>query len=68
MDKDISTEQKVWQVYDFGKRNVFRFDLTECREGFCRRGVGKVIHVDGPKTEKAPRTISGTSTRSDLIV
>ena len=22
MDKDISTEQKTWQVYNFGKRNV----------------------------------------------
>ena len=31
-----STEQKTWQVYNFGKRNVFRFDLNESREGFSR--------------------------------
>ena len=53
MDKDISTEQKTWQVYNLGKRNVFRLDLNESREGFCRRGRGRAFHVDGPKTEKA---------------
>ena len=53
MDKDISTEQKTWQVYNLGKRNVFRLDLNESREGFCRRGRGRSFHVDGPKTEKA---------------
>ena len=37
MDEDFSTEQKTWQVYNFGKRNVFRLDLNESREGFCRR-------------------------------
>ena len=25
-------EQKTWQVYNFGKRNVFRLDLNESRE------------------------------------
>ena len=53
MDKDISTEQKTWQVYSFGKRNVFRLDLNESREGFCWRGRGRSFHADGPKTEKA---------------
>ena len=37
MDIDTSTKQKTWQVYSFGKRNVFRLDLNESREGFCRR-------------------------------
>ena len=37
MDKDISMEQKTWQVYNSGKRNVFRLELNEAREGFCRR-------------------------------
>ena len=46
-------EQKTWQVYNFRKRNVFRLDLNESREGFCRRGRGRSFHVDGPKTEKA---------------
>ena len=32
MDED-STEQKTWQVYNFGKRNVFRLDLNESPEG-----------------------------------
>ena len=40
------------------KTTVFRLDLNECKEGFSRR----------PKKEKAPRTISGTSTRADLMV
>ena len=53
MDKDISTEQKTWQVYNFGKRNVFRLDLNECRGSFCRRGRGRSSCVDGLKTEKA---------------
>ena len=53
MDKDISTEQKTWQVYNFGKINVFRLDLNECRESFCRRGRGRSSCVDGLKTEKA---------------
>ena len=35
MDEDIRTEQKAWQVYNFGKRNVFRLALNESREGFC---------------------------------
>ena len=53
MDEDISTEQKTWQVYNLGKINVFRLDLNESREGFCRRGRGKSFHVDGLKTGKA---------------
>ena len=35
------------------KKKVFRLDLNESREGFCRRGRGRSFHVDGPKTEKA---------------
>ena len=53
MDEDISTERKTWQVYNFGKRKVFRLDLNESREVFCQRGRGRSFHVDGPKTEKA---------------
>ena len=30
MDRDSSTEQKTWQVYNFGKTNVFRLVLNEC--------------------------------------
>ena len=32
MDEDSSTEQKMWQVYSFGKGNVFRLHLNESRE------------------------------------
>ena len=53
MDEDSSLEQKTWQIYSFGKRNVFRLDLNESREGFCQRGRGRSFHVDGPSTEKA---------------
>ena len=41
MDKDISTEQKTWQVHNSGKRNVFRLDLNQSREGFCQRERGR---------------------------
>ena len=53
MDEDISTKQKTWQVYNFGKMNVFRLYLNESGEGFCRRGREMLFHADGPKTEKA---------------
>ena len=45
--------RKIWQVYNFGKRNVFRLQLNEPREGFCRTGRGRSFHADGSKTEKA---------------
>ena len=35
------------------KRFVFKFDLKESRESFCRRGRGRSFHAEGPKTEKA---------------
>ena len=57
MDKDISTEQKTQQVYNFGKRKIFRLDLNESREGFCWTGRGRSFHVDGLKTEKAREPI-----------
>ena len=54
MDEDISTEQKkTWQVYNFGKINVFRLQLNEPRECFCRTGKGRSFHADGPKIEQA---------------
>ena len=37
-DEDISMEQKTWQAYNFGKRNVFRLDMNESRQGFCQTG------------------------------
>ena len=52
-DEDSSTEQKTWPVYSFGKRSVLRFDLNVSTEGFCQRGRGRSLHVEGPKTEKA---------------
>ena len=51
MDEYGSMEQKTWEAYGFGKRNVFRLHLNESKEGFCRRG--RSFHADGPKTEKA---------------
>ena len=61
MDKDISTKQKTWQVYSFGKRNVFRLDLKESREGFHWRRWGRSLHVDGLKTQKGAGTNSKKS-------
>ena len=65
MDEDISTEQKTWQVYNFGKRNVFRLDLNESREGFCRRGRGRSFHVDG-RNRKGAGTNNGESGARNL--
>ena len=61
IDEDISMEQKTWQVYNFGKRNVFRLDLNESRKAFCQKVRGRSFHVDGQKTEKAWGTNSGES-------
>ena len=33
------------------KRFVFKFDLKESTESFCRRGRGRSFHVEEPKTE-----------------
>ena len=52
MDKD-ARNRKHGRSTILGKRNVFRLDLNESREGFCRRGRGRSFDVDGPKTEKA---------------
>ena len=57
MDEDISMEQKIWQVYNFVKINVFRLDFNEPREGFCQRGRGRSFHVYGPKTEKVLESV-----------
>ena len=51
MHKDISTEQKTWQVDNFG--NVFRLNFNESGEGLCQRRRGRSFHADGPKREKA---------------
>ena len=66
--KDIITEQKTWQVRNFGKRYVFRLDFNESREGFHRRERGRSFHVDGPKTEKNVETNSGESRTSIVVI
>ena len=60
-DEDRGMEQKTWEVYSFGKINVFRSDFNESREGFCQRGRGRSLYVDGPKTKKVqgPKVESG---------
>ena len=45
--------EKIWQVYSFGKRNVLSFDLKESREGFWWKGRARSFHAEGLKTEKA---------------
>ena len=69
MDKDISTEQKTWQVYNLGKRNVFRLDLNESGDGFCRRGRGRSFHIDrkgagNNSGESGARNLEAESIRS----
>ena len=41
MDEDSSTEQKTWQVYSFGKRNVFRLHSKIDNMGTWRWGWGE---------------------------
>ena len=53
MKRAARNGKTTWQVYSFGKRNVYRLHVNESREGSCRRGRGRSFHVDGPKTEKA---------------
>ena len=48
------------------KRFVFKFELKESRESFCRRGRGRSFHVEGPKTEKGAGTSSGKSGTKNL--
>ena len=45
----------------FGKRNVLRLDVKESREGFCRRGKGKVIPCRGSEDGKGTGINSGKS-------
>ena len=52
MDED-ERNRKHGRSTIFVKRHVFRLDLNESREGFCRRGRGRSFQVDGPKTEMA---------------
>ena len=61
MDEDISTEQKTWQVYNLGKRNVFRLDLNESRGGFLSERKGKVIPCRWTENRKGAKTSSGES-------
>ena len=67
MDEDSSTEQKTRQVYSFGREKnkikAFRLLLNESGEGFCRRGRGRSLHVDGPNTEKVQEPTVGSLER-----
>ena len=75
MDKDARNRTHGRSTI-LGKINLFRLDLNESREGFCRRGRGRSFHVNGPKTEKARepavesmvlRTIMPISLHSEYI-
>ena len=66
MDKDISMEQKTWQVYSFGKRNAFRLHLNESREVLSER-KGKVILCRWTKNRKCVGTSSGESGVRSLL-
>ena len=65
MDEDSNMEQKTWQVYSLGKRNVFRLPLNESREGLCQRESRRSFHVDELKT-KGTGTNSGKSGARNL--
>ena len=56
MDEDEGTEQKTWQVYSLGKRNVFRLYLNESRRGFLSERKGKVIPCRRTENRKGAKT------------
>ena len=57
-------EQKTWQVYNSGKRNIFRLDLNESREGFCRRGRGNRKGAGTNSGESGARNLEAESISS----
>ena len=58
MDEDISAKQKKWQVYSFGKRNVFRLYLNEYK--------GEVIPCKWTENRKGTETNSRDSGARNL--
>ena len=62
-EREWERERECVCMYNFRKRNAFRSDLNESREGFCRRGMRRSFHVDGPKTEKAREPTVGCLVR-----
>ena len=63
--KTAARNRNKWHVYSAGIRNVFRLDLNESREGFCRRGRGRSFHVDG-RNRKGAGTNNGESGARNL--
>ena len=66
MDEDSNTEQKIWQVYSLGKRNVIRLNLNESSEGFLLDRKGKVIPCRWTEHRKGAGTNSGESGAKNL--
>ena len=67
MDEDSSAKQKTWQVYSFGKRNVFRLYLNEskgevipCKWTENRKGAGTSSGESGARNLEAESIRSGT--------
>ena len=56
MAEDSSIEWKSWQVYRFGKRNVFRLHLKWVQRGFLLERKGKVIPCRWTKDRKGVGT------------
>ena len=48
------------------KRFVFKFDLKESTESFCRRGRGRSFHAEGAEERKGAGTSSGKSGTRNL--
>ena len=67
MDEDSSMEQKTWQVYSFGKRNVLRLHLNESREGFLSERKGKAVPCRWTENRKSAGTNSGETCARNLV-
>ena len=59
-------EQKTWQVYCFGRRNVLKFDLKESRQMFLWDRTGKVIPYRRAEDGKGAGTNSGKAGMTKL--
>ena len=65
MDEDISTEQKTWQVYNLGKRNV-SFSFESVPRGFLSERKGTVIPCRWTGNRKGAGTSRGESGARNL--
>ena len=67
-EEDKRGKENIADLSSGRKKNVFvRFDLKESREGFCRRGRGKPLHAEGPKTGEREKSAGSDSDSAPTV-